>query len=165
MKIAIRLGLLVAAVAIGVWLWTILFPSVEKVIHKRMTTLAETATFDASANNINRATKALNFIGYFSADAEIFVDLPGLGSHTFSGRDEIRETANGGFATIPGLKTTFLDQTIRVSADKQTADVSCTVRVFIGGDKDSGFEEMHFQWVKKEGVWLIKRAETVKTLK
>ncbi len=165
MKIVVRLGLLVAVVALGFWLWTIFFPSVEKVIQKRMIALADTATFDAQANTINRATKALSFIGYFSSDAEIFVDLPGLGSHTFSGRDEIRETANGGFATIPGLKTTFLDQNIRVSADQQTADISCTVRVIIGGDKDSGFEEMHFQWRKKDGAWLITRAETVKTLK
>ena len=165
MKIALRLGLLAAAVAVGFWLWTILFPSAEKVIHQRMTALAQTVTFDAQANNISRATKALNFIGYFSRDAEIYVDLPGLGTHTFTGRDEIRETANSGFATIPGLKTSFLDQTIRVGADQQTAEVACTVRVLLGGDKDSGFEEMHFQWVKTDGVWLIRRAETVKTLK
>ena len=165
MKTVSRLGLLVATLGLGFWLWMIFFPSVEKVIQKRMIALADTATFDPQANNIHRATKALSFIGYFSRDAEIFVDLPGHGSHTFSGRDEIRETANGGFASIPGMKTTFLDQTIRVGTDKQTADVSCTVRVIIGSDKDSGFEEMHFQWRKKDGVWLIKRAETVKTLK
>ncbi len=35
MKIVFRLALLAAAAAAGVWLWTVLFPSPEKIIRKR----------------------------------------------------------------------------------------------------------------------------------
>lgn len=165
MKLVIRLVLLAAVVALGFWLWTILFPSTEKVILKKMSGLAETTTFPAGASNFSRAAKALTFIGYFTSDAQIFVDVTGLGTQTFSGRNEIREAGNGGFATLPGLKVSFLDTSVRVSPDHQAADASCTVRVMIGNDKDYGLEEMRFQWKKTNDDWFITRAETVKTLK
>jgi hypothetical protein len=165
MKLVIRLVLLAAAVVLGFWLWTVFFPSPEKVIRKKMSALAETATFPAGANNIGRATKALAFIGYFSADAEIIVDVAGFGPHRFAGRDEIREAANGGFAALPGLKVSFLDTTVQVSPDRQTAEAACTLRVAIGNDKDFGVEELHLRWTHINDDWHITRAETVKTLK
>ncbi len=165
MKLVIRLVLLAAVVALSCWLWTIFFPSTEKVIGKKMASLAETTTFSAGASSFSRAAKASTFIGYFSSDAQIFMDVVGLGTHTFSGRDEIHEAGNGGFATLPSLKVSFLDTTVRVGPDQKTADASCTVRVTIGSDKDYGVEEMHFQWQKTNDDWFITRAETVKTLK
>jgi hypothetical protein len=165
MRIAVRLILLAAVVALGWWFWGVCFPSAEKVVLKKMTGLADTLTFSADANNITRAGKASSFISYFTVDAEIVVDVPELGSHTLSGRDEIRETGNGGFAAMPGLKVTFLDTTVKVGPDKQSADVSCTVRVVVGSSKDFGVEEMHFKFKKVEGDWRISRVETVKTLK
>lgn len=165
MKIFVRLVLLAAAVALGWWFWGVCFPSPEKVILKKMTDLADTLTFSADASPITRASKASSFISYFSVDAEIVVDVPELGSHTLSSRDEIREAGNGGFAAMPGLKVTFLDTTVKVGPDKQTADVSCTVRVVVGNSKDFGVEEMHFKFKKIEKDWRISRVETVKTLK
>ena len=165
MKLLIRFVLVAALVALAGWLWLVFFPGAEKIVLKRMASLAATTSFSAGASPVSRAAKAASFIGYFSPDAEIIVDVPGLGAHTFSGRDEIREAGNGGFATLPGLKVSFLDTTVRVSPDQKTAEASCTVRVTIGSEKDYAFEEMHFQWKKMGEAWLITRAETVKTLK
>ena len=164
MKMAARIILLAAAVALGWWLWIVFFPGAEKVILKKMSGLAATASFSANANSVSRAGKALDFIGYFSTDAQIIMDVPGLGAHTFSGRDEIREAGNGGLATLPGLKVSFLDTTVRVGPDRLAAEVSCTLRVTVGNDKDYGVQEMHFQFKKIDGAWLITRVETVKTL-
>ena len=164
MKMAVRIIFLAAAVALGWWLWIIFFPSAEKIILKKMSGLAAATTFGASASSISRAAKAIDFIGYFSSDAQVVMDVPGLGAHTFSSRDEIREAANGGFATLPGLKVSFLDTTVRVSPGGQTAEVSCTLRVTIGNEKDYGVQEMHFQFRKMDGGWFITRVETVKTL-
>ena len=69
-----------------------------------------------------------------------------------------------GFTSLPTLNVEFLDATVRLGADKQTADVSCTAKVNAGDRKDYGVQEMHFQWKKVDGDWLIVRAETVKTL-
>ena len=165
MKIFIRLFLLAALVVLGWWLWTVFFPSPEKVVLKRMQSLAQLLTFKSDISNIGRATRASDFIGYFSVDTEVVVDVPELGAHTLSGRDEVRETANGGFAGLPSLAVSFLDTTARIGPDKQTADVSCTLKATVGNDKDFGVQELHFKWKKIEGTWQITRAETVKTLK
>jgi hypothetical protein len=165
MKIVIRLFLLAAVVTLGWWLWTVCFPSPEKVVLKRMQSLAGLLTFKSDISNIGRATRASEFIDYFSVDTEIVVDVPELGAHTLTGRDEVRETANGGFGSVPSLTLVFLDTTVKIGPDKQTADVSCTLKATVGNEKDFGVQELHFKWKKLEGTWQITRAETVKTLR
>jgi len=164
MKTALRLVLLAAVAALGFWLWIVFFPSPEKVVLKKIASLAATATFSAGDGNITRANKVGNLIGFFAVDAEIVFDAPGQGARTLSGRDEIRDAARAGFASLTTLKVEFLDVTVRLGADRQTADVNCTAKVNAGDSKDFGVQEMHFQLKKVDGNWLITRAETVKTL-
>ena len=59
----------------------------------------------------------------------------------------------------------FLDVTVKIGPDQQTADVSCTLKASAGNDKDFGVQELRFKWKKIEGTWQITRAETVKTLR
>ena len=164
MKIAIRLVLFAALAGAGFWLWTFFFPSPEKLVLKKVSALAATATFSADTGNITRATKVSNLIGYFSTDAQIVVDIPGAGAGTLNGRDEIREAAAGGFSKLQSLDVKFLDATSKVSADKQSAEVRCTAEARIGESKDPAVQEMRFQLRKIDGEWRITRVETVKTL-
>lgn len=165
MKIAVRLVLFAAVVAVSFWLWTVLFPSPEKVIVKKINHLATTTTLSASDGNLTRATKVGNLISYFATDAEISFDVPELNARTLSGRDEIRDVARAGFASLTTLNVQFFDVTARVGADKLTADASCTARVNAGDKRDYAIQELHFQLKKIDGDWLISRIETVKTLK
>lgn len=164
MKTASRLVLLVAAAGLGGWLWTVLFPSPEKIVLKKIASLAATATVSASDGNITRATKVSNLISYFSTDAEIVCDVPGVEIHSLTGRDEIRQAAAGGFIQLTALNVQFADAVAHVAADKQSAVATCTARVNAGDSKDFGLQEMKFQFRKIDGDWLITRAETVKTL-
>lgn len=164
MKMALRLGLLAAAAGLGFWLWTVLFPSPEKVVLKLIANLAATATVRAGDGNVTRAGKVSNLTGYFSADAQISYDISGLGTHTLSGRDEIREAAAGGFTQLSAINVQFFDAAAQVGPDRQTAEVTCTARVTVGDGKDFGVQELHFQLKKTDGDWRITRAETVKTL-
>jgi hypothetical protein len=164
MKTAFRLVLLAAAAALGFWLWTVFFPSPQKVIVGRVASLAATATVSANDSNLARAAKAANLVGFFTLDAEIVLDAPELAHRTLSGREEIRETALAGLAGIRTLNVQFLDVTARLGADRQSADVSCTAKVNAGDSKDYGVQEMHFQFKKVDGDWRISRVETVKTL-
>ncbi len=164
MKIAFRLVLLAAAAGLGFWLWTVLFPSPEKAVLKKISSLAATATVSAGDGNITRATKVSNLLGFFSADAEISYDISGIGAHTLSGRDEIRETAAGGFTQLSSIKVQFFDAAAHVGPDKQTAEATCTAQVNVGDGKDFGIQELRFQLKKIDGDWRITRAETVKTL-
>ena len=164
MKIVTRIILVIALAALGYWLWTIFFPNPEKVVLKRIASLANTATISASDGAIVRAAKVSSVIGYFATDAEIEFNTPETGSRTVTGRDEIREMAAGGFANVHSLNVKFDDATARVAADKQSADVSCTARVTPGDSKDFGLQELRFQLKKIDGDWLITKVETVKTL-
>lgn len=164
MKIAFRLVVFAALAGLGFWLWTVLFPSPEKVVLKKVASLAANANISPADGNISRAAKASSVISAFANDAEIVFDVAGVGSHTMSGRDEIREAALGGFANVQSLKVRFMDANARVGADKQTAQVTCTAQVSTGDSRDFGIQELRFQLKKIEGDWLITKVETVKTL-
>jgi cytoskeletal protein RodZ len=163
-RIAFRLILLAALGALGFWLWTVFFPSPEKIVLKKVAQLAATATISPGDGALTRASKANSVFGQFATDAEIVFDVPGFVIQTFSGRDEIREAAMGGFSRVSSLKVDFLDAAAKVGADKQTAEVTCTARVSAGDSKDFGIQELRFQFRRMDGDWLITRLETVKTL-
>jgi hypothetical protein len=164
MNLAFRLTLFAVLGALGFWLYTVLFPSPEKVVLKRIASLAATANVSAADGAITRAAKVSDLIGYFSSDAVINYDTSGGGARTVSGRDEIREIAAGGFANVTSLAVKFQDATARVGPDQQSAQVGCTAQVSAGDKKDFGIQELRFQLKKIEGDWLITRVETVKTL-
>jgi len=52
MKIAFRILLFAALAALGIWLWTVLFPSPEKVIRQRLMELARTASSSPDEGNL-----------------------------------------------------------------------------------------------------------------
>ena len=111
MKTAFRLIFLAAIVVLGFWLWTILFPSPEKVVLKKMSSLAATATVSAQDSNLIRVAKAANLVDFFTTDAEIILNVPELPNRTLSGRDEIRETALAVLTNVKTLNVQFLDVT------------------------------------------------------
>ncbi len=164
MKIISRLLLLAGLAGLGFWLWIILFPSPEKQVLKKISNLAEIATFTADAGNFMRAGKVSNLIGYFSTDAQIIMDISGVGHGSLNGRDEIRETAAGVFMRMKSLDVKFLDAKAKIGADKLSAEVNCTAEVRADENKDFGVEELRFELRKIDGNWLITRVESVKTL-
>lgn len=164
MKIVIRLALLALIAGMGFWLWTVFFPGPQKIVLNKIARLAATTSIDAADNNLTRAGKAVKLAGFFAPDAEIVVKLPEAGDHTISGREEIKERALAGFASITALQVQFFDATATVGPDKQTAAVSCTARVKANHSQDEGVQELRFQFKKMDGTWLITRVETVQTL-
>lgn len=164
MKNVFRIGLLIAMAALGGWLWTLFFPGPEKIVRRQMSHLAKTVTFTAQDSPIARAAKAQKLVGFFSQDAKIFLDWTGYGERTISGREEIREDATVGFASISALAVDFLDVTINVADDKKSAEARCTAKLRIGDNKSYDVQEMRFQFMKIEGAWLITKAETIRTL-
>jgi hypothetical protein len=164
MKTAFRIVLIAALGGLGFWLWTVLFPSPEKLVLKKVSSLAATATISADAGNFTRAGKVSSIIGFFSTDAQIVITVSGEGSVHLNGRDEIREAAAGGFTRLKSLDVKFLDATAKVSPDKQDAEVNCTAEIHVNGSKDFGVQELRFVFKKIDKDWLIIRVESVKTL-
>ena len=156
--------LILALAGVSWWIWTVLFPSPEKVIRQRIIRLAETATLAANDNPIARAAKAQKLVNMFSPDASIIMETGDFGDRNYSGRDEISDAAMAGFATIRVLRVEFSDISVELDSNRQSAAVSCTARVHFEDKKDFGVQEMLFTFKKVERQWLVTKVEVVKTL-
>ena len=164
MKIVFRIVLLAALAALGIWLWTVLFPSPEKVIRRRLTKLARTVSSAANESDLTRLAAARSVAGFFSTNVELNVDLPELGQHSSLDREEITQAALMARSRAGGVRVKFPDINITVAPDKQSAVADLTVEANISGEHDSVVREMKFTLRKTDGQWLITRVETVRTL-
>jgi hypothetical protein len=164
MKIIIRIVLLAALAALGIWLWTVLFPRPEKVIRRRLTELARTVSSSANESDLTRLASARNVAGFFAATVELNVDLPELGQRSSLDREEITQLALLARSRASGVRVKFPDINITVAPDKQSAVADLTVEANITGEHDSVVREMKFTLRKTDGQWLITRIETVRTL-
>ena len=164
MKMIIRIVLLAALAALGVWLWMVLFPSPEKVLRKRLTELASTVSSSAGESDLTRLAAARSVAGFFAATVELNVDIPELGQHNSLDREELTQLALLARSRAVGLHVKFPDINITVAPDKQSAVADLTVEANISGEHDSIVREMKFTLRKTDGQWLITRVETVRTL-
>jgi len=164
MKLAWRLILLVALLAMGLWLWSVFFPSPQKAIRRHLEKTARLASFKANEGAMERLGNIAELAKCFSKDVEVKFETPGGGSLTLAGRDDILRAAGLARTSGSALQVEFLDAILTVSPDQQTAAVDLTVRARIPGDRDFFVQEMKFQLKKIGRAWLIIHAETVKTL-
>jgi len=164
MKIIIRIVLLAALAALGIWLWTVLFPRPEKVIRRRLTELSRTVSSSANESDLTRLGAARRVAGFFAATVELNVDIPELGQHNSLDREELTQLALLARSRAGGLRVKFPDINITVAPDKQSAVADLTVEANITGEHDSVVREMKFTLRKTDGQWLITRIETVRTL-
>jgi hypothetical protein len=162
MKVIYRLVLLVAFIAAGVWLWTILFPSPEKIVRKRLVQAANEVSFKSGENPLVIAARSENLASFFSTNVELNINLPGHGQHNFVGRTEIMQAAAGARGEVSSLKVEFPDMSITVGPDKLSAVADVAVKVQAAGEKDFNVQEMKFTFQKIGGDWLITRVETVR---
>ena len=164
MKIIFRLVLVAALLAFGVWMWTVLFPSPEKVIHKRLVKLASTASFSPDEGNLMRLAGAQSLAGFFATNIEVDINVPGRVQHHLLGREEITQAALGAQSAVSGLDIKFPDINVTVAPDKQFAEADLTVEARVSGERDLIVQEMKFTLQKTDGKWLVTRIETVRTL-
>jgi len=164
MKNVRRILALIALLALGLWLWSVLFPSPEKVIRKQLATVAQVASFPGNEGPLTKARNAAKLADFFSTDAQVAFDVPGHGQQVLTGRNEIQQTALAARSALASLAVEFLDVNVTVAADKQSAEVDLTARAKVGGETSAYVQEMKFVFKKIEGQWLIVRVETVKTL-
>ena len=83
----LRVILLAVLVALGVWVWTILFPDPKQVIRNRINKVARLASFSPGQGNLSRTLNVEKLGALFSEDAQIVVDVPELGNHVLNRAD------------------------------------------------------------------------------
>jgi len=161
-KWVVRVVLLAILCAAGIWLWRVVFPSQEKLIRKQLDEVAQLASFVPNEAPLTRLENAGALAKHCAPDVEIAVDIPGRIQRTFTGREEIRDAALAARSFGPGFQVAFVDVTVTLGLDKQSAEAHLTARGNLQGEQV--VQELKFFFKKIEGKWLIQKVETVKTL-
>ena len=161
---ALRAVLALLFLGVAGWLWTIIFPSPEHVIRKRLAELSKAVSIQGKESPVAMLANASRVAGFFTADIEIRVDVPGASAQVITGRDELFAIAQRVRTMSTGLEVQFLDVNITIAPDKKSAEANLTLRAKAPGDRDQIVQEMKLLLNKSEGSWKIRKVETVKTL-
>jgi hypothetical protein len=164
MKRVVQLLLVVAVAALAYWLWTVFFPSPERVIRSRLNALAKAVSFDSRGGLLSQAWNAEKIGDFFTTDVDIEIDVSGYGKTSLQGRDEVQQAAMGARSKLTALKVEFVDVNVKLDPDGQGAKVNLTGNATVPGEKDISAQEFNFVLKKVNGKWQISHVETVKTL-
>lgn len=164
MKNIVRIVLLAALIALGVWLWTVLFPSPEKIVRNQMLKLAQDVSFSQDENNLIKMARAQSVADFFSDNVEVNIDVPGHEQETIAGRDQITQAALASRQQFSSLEVIFPDIDVTVAPDKNSATADVTMEATLSGEHDAIVQEMKFTFQKTDGHWLINKVATVRTL-
>jgi len=164
MKWAFRGALAAIVIALAVWIWVTLFPGPEQAVRKRLAELAKLGSFAPNEGALAKGLNSQQLASFFTPDVEVSVDVPGLQRVKLSGRDNLLTAAMAVRGNLSSLKVDLVDINVTFSPDKTTAIVSLTLKVQANGERDFTPQEMKFTMKKIKGEWLIREAETVKTL-
>lgn len=159
-----RSVLILAAFGLGVWLWTILFPSPDRVIRKRLANLAQAVSFQGHESPVATLANSSRVADFFTRDVEVKLDVPGSSAQMIQGRDELFAIEQRVRLLLGSLQVQFLDINLVISSDKKSAEANLTLQAKVAGERDQIVQELKLQLNKLEGSWKIQRVETIKTL-
>ena len=157
-----RLILLAVVAALGVWAWTALHPSAERLIRKQLDGVARAASFGSGEGSLATLAAADNLGDFFSTNADVQVELPDRQEHRLAGREEIRQAAMAARAAVQALSVTFPGVAVTVNADQESAVADVLVLARVPGERDTIERQMKFTLRKIDGQWLIVKVETVR---
>jgi hypothetical protein len=164
MKRAVQVIAAAAVIGLAFWLWTVLFPSPEKVIRSRLNALAKALSFSSRGGVLGQAYDAQKAAEFFTTDVAVEVNLTGYEPISLHGRDEVLQIAVAARSRLTAMKIEFPDMNISISPDGQSAKVNLTGKATLPGERDISAQEFNFMLKKFDGKWLINQVETVKTL-
>jgi hypothetical protein len=164
MKWAFRGALAIIIIALGVWIWVTFFPGPEQAIRKRLAELAQLGSFAGNEGQIAKVANTQKLAGFFTPDIEVSVDVPDVPRQKLSGQDDLLKAAMAVRTYLSSLNVQLVDITITFGPDKTSAIANLTLKVQVNGERDFTPQEMKFTLKKVKGEWLIREAETVRTL-
>jgi hypothetical protein len=121
---AFLLAVMIAGVTYRYW------PSDERDIRRHLSNLAEALSFPLAESNEERITRIEVLREYFAPDARVQVDEKELTS-----RDEIVKLLSGVRPPPGGINVEFVNITIALAADHESADVTLTAKLSSTNDK------------------------------
>lgn len=164
MKRVLKIITVLAVLALGVWIFRILFPGDEKLIRKLLVEAAETAAIKPNENPLFKLAGANKLVGFFSSDAVLKVEVSGVDVRSINGRDDLRQAVTAARATLQEAKIQLHQIHVNVDPDRQSASAQFIVTAYLNGGSDPMVQELKLQLRKIDSHWKIAQVETVKTL-
>ena len=150
---------LAAGIAAYAW-WT----GPERQIRRVLASIAERVSHDGPLQGVAAASAAAGLHGHFAADVVIEAGRP---FGPMKGRDAVTAAAARILMVTPALRLEFVDTTISVAPDGQSATVDCTAMATIKdrtGQESVDAREVMMIWALVDGNWVIRTVKTVDVL-
>jgi hypothetical protein len=154
----------VALAALAFWLWTVFFPSPERVIRKQLAGLAADISFSQGQNNLVQLAHVQSVAGFFASNVVMNITIPGHDLQETMGHDEMTQAVMLSRQKATDIDLKFPDINITVAPDKTSATADVTLDATISGERNAVLQEVKFTFQKTDGQWLINRVETVQVV-
>lgn len=154
---------LVAVAAVGTFL--LLRPTESGRVLKTVESLVAEASFKASEGSVRRMARSESLVNGFTEDAMLHFESLGLPSALISGRDELRQLTLAALALKGGLELQVFDPVVTVGPQPDVARVHLTATATSGRQEAFSAQEFEFRLVKRDGRWLVRELNTVRTLR
>ena len=161
MKKRAKLVGLAVGVALGVWLFMVLFPGDDALIRRQLARLARTVSVQPRESPLARLAAGQKLGGFFSPD--VIVRLKGAGSELgdIQGRAQLTQVVMAAQTRIQQAQIQFLDAELEVGADRESATAHLTALAHVNGDHNPAVQELKFSFRNIDGRWRIALVETV----
>lgn len=164
MKKVLSILLALLGLAALCWLYTVLFPSDEAVIKKRMQTIARLASFGPGEGDLARLANVNQLANFFTQDISMQFEGTRPELQNLSGRDTLRQLLMVARSNLQRMDVRFPDIVVSVEPDRHSARVDLTVVADVNAEKGAILQELKLDLTKADGAWRIKRVETLKAL-
>lgn len=150
---------LVAAAGAGYWWWN----RPERQIQRLLDGLAEALSHDQPGEGLGAIAAVAGLQPYFAPDVVVQYGSPA----PMTGRESVLAAAARVRAAVPALRVRFVDVRIDVAPGASRATVDCTVSASLtdrAGQERVDAREVKLEVARREGRWVVERAETVTVL-
>lgn len=139
-----------AVVLAAWWVW----PSEERAVHARVTSLVEALGAGADESELQRMARAATLAGALAPDVVVIMD-----ENRVAGRDMVLGMARQVLQTRTGTRVELDTLEVQLGASRTTAMANATLRI-----EDGTYHDVQLQLVKPDGTWLVQSAEIVRPL-
>ncbi len=115
-------------------------------------------------NPLFKLAGANRLVGFFSPDAVLQVDVPGVPIRTINGRDDLLQAVSAAFAGLQEARIQLHRVHVSVDPDRQSATAQLVAAAYLNGSGEPMVQELRMRLRKIEDHWKIVQVETVKTL-
>jgi hypothetical protein len=145
--------------------WRHFFPDPQTVIRQRLRDLAQAASFTPKESSLAKLSNTQRLMSFCTTDVEISIDSPNRGRQTMAGREELLQAALAVRNFLSSLTVEFVDINVTLGSDRKSAIAELTAKGKLPADNDMFVQELKFTLKKLDGDWLIRKIDTVKTLR